>query len=49
VTDDGRAFRVRAHGGPEFVASSDDISRNVLAVLARTEGTVVLERMRAAD
>ena len=45
VTDDGRAYRLRAHAGPELVASSDRMSINILAVFGQTEGAVVLERM----
>ena len=32
ITDDGRAFRIRAHGGPDLVANNTDLSKNVAAV-----------------
>lgn len=33
VTDDGRAFRRRAHGGADLVANSPDLGLNVAAVM----------------
>lgn len=33
VTDDGRAFRFTAHGGENLVANSNDLRKNVAAIM----------------
>lgn len=44
ITEEKKAYRLRAHGDPEFVANHPKLENDVLAVFGWTEGTIKLER-----
>ena len=45
VTEENKAYRLRAHGDPEFVSNHPDLENNLLAVFGWNEGEIKLEKM----
>jgi hypothetical protein len=49
ITSDGKAYRVRAHGGPDLVAIGGAIEKSVAAVLGMSGERVALKPAKGPD
>ena len=49
ITQEKKAFRLRAHGGPEMVANHPRLEKDVQAVFGLHEGVITLEKELVPD